>query len=279
MLAHVVLVVIGAAAPAAVRVPVDSERSTLDVTLCVLGVCDSDMSPIVGYLDVGLAPMADPATASLRDFDVQTARALHLYLSYGLLGKLDVLGTDLGMRHAQPGPDQPFVPIADGNFAFPNVPYLKRGTIQYQATGVVCSLLQGQGLPCSDTIDLAADPPAVMATVTGTIEIADGVVTLAGTMTFTQPLDPDNPSVGTITGTATLQGRAPLPRPGDFDGDADVDLSDFLVFQACFNGPNRPPAAAGCLEADLDAEGDVDLNDFLTFQACFNGPNRPPACR
>jgi hypothetical protein len=26
------------------------------------------------------------------------------------------------------------------------------------------------------------------------------------------------------------------------DGDTDVDLSDFAVFQDCFNGPNQPPA-------------------------------------
>jgi hypothetical protein len=67
------------------------------------------------------------------------------------------------------------------------------------------------------------------------------------------------------------------PRPGDFDHDCDVDLADFLVFQGCFNGPNRPYAATGCGDADFDSDGDVDLADFLRFQACFNGPNRPPA--
>lgn len=29
---------------------------------------------------------------------------------------------------------------------------------------------------------------------------------------------------------------------------------------------------------DFDLDGDVDLADFIVFQACFNGPNRPPAC-
>ena len=33
-----------------------------------------------------------------------------------------------------------------------------------------------------------------------------------------------------------------------------------------------------CTGADLDADGDVDLTDFGMFSACFNGPNRPPAC-
>ena len=67
--------------------------------------------------------------------------------------------------------------------------------------------------------------------------------------------------------------------PGDFDGDADVDLADFSGFQACFNGPNRPPANSGCVRADFDGDGDVDLTDFGVFQVCFNGPNRRTACQ
>ncbi len=69
----------------------------------------------------------------------------------------------------------------------------------------------------------------------------------------------------------------------DVDGDTDVDLTDFGMFQACFNGPNRPwppppldQQKCRCLDADTD--GDVDLADFGAFQACFNGPNRPPSC-
>jgi len=65
---------------------------------------------------------------------------------------------------------------------------------------------------------------------------------------------------------------------GDFDGDSDVDLADFVTFQACFNGPNRTPRGSGCGDADGDLDGDVDLADFAMFQACFHGPNRAPAC-
>lgn len=62
----------------------------------------------------------------------------------------------------------------------------------------------------------------------------------------------------------------------DFDGDADVDLTDFTHFQACFNGPNHAPATGDCADADTDVDADVDLTDFVHFQTCFNGPNRPP---
>jgi hypothetical protein len=66
----------------------------------------------------------------------------------------------------------------------------------------------------------------------------------------------------------------------DTDGDNDVDLVDFGVFQACFNGPNRPYASLDprCVCHDSDCDGDVDLTDYGQFQACFNGPNRPPLC-
>lgn len=79
----------------------------------------------------------------------------------------------------------------------------------------------------------------------------------------------------------TPRGRIVGPNgcaPGDCDADADVDLTDFLHFQACFNGPNRPATQLGCADADFDDDADVDLADFMVFQACFNGPNRPPAC-
>lgn len=67
-------------------------------------------------------------------------------------------------------------------------------------------------------------------------------------------------------------------RPSDFDGDFDVDLSDFSLFQLCYGGPNRPPTALCTVAADLDNDDDVDLADFGRFQACFNGANNPPAC-
>jgi hypothetical protein len=83
------------------------------------------------------------------------------------------------------------------------------------------------------------------------------------------------------TGALVAIGPACNTPPSDVDGDGDVDLADFLIFQACFNGPNRPvanPTDTRCACLDSEDDSDVDLADFLVFQGCFNGPNRAPGC-
>ena len=48
---------------------------------------------------------------------------------------------------------------------------------------------------------------------------------------------------------------------GDFDGDCDVDQSDYALFEQCASGPGVP-YAAGCGMRDGDGDGDVDQADF-----------------
>jgi len=154
-------------------------------------------------------------------------------------------------------------------------------------------------------IRVDADPPAITIAsptateyygcVTVSFSAADdwsGVANLSATLDG-QPVANDEEVCGLSVGPHTLTVTAAdglgntghesvefwiVPFPADLDGDGDVDLSDFGIFQSCFNGPNRSYAAGGCADADLDGDFDVDLSDFGMFQACFNGPNRPPAC-
>lgn len=61
--------------------------------------------------------------------------------------------------------------------------------------------------------------------------------------------------------------RAVLTKYGDFDGDCDVDLQDFVTLQASFGrdfdqGPHRPAI-------DYDGDQDADLNDFAAFAAAM----------
>jgi hypothetical protein len=76
--------------------------------------------------------------------------------------------------------------------------------------------------------------------------------------------------------------RAPVrsfeigPIPADLDNDGDVDMTDYLKFVSCYNGPNAPPAQPDCDAADFDTDGDADLLDYSHFLDCYNGPNNPP---
>jgi hypothetical protein len=63
-----------------------------------------------------------------------------------------------------------------------------------------------------------------------------------------------------------------VPR-SDFDGDNDVDLIDFGLFQRCFGGPGQE-VWEGCEIVDLDDDGDVDISDFGRFQRCMSGPGQ-----
>ena len=72
-----------------------------------------------------------------------------------------------------------------------------------------------------------------------------------------------------------------LRAPADFDGDGDVDRSDYDFFSNCVSGPAIPrPIGPVCLQADLDSDGDVDQVDFGLLQRCYSGRSAPadPTC-
>jgi len=67
--------------------------------------------------------------------------------------------------------------------------------------------------------------------------------------------------------------------PGDFDGDDDVDLTDFGLLQSCLSVMWQQ-ATPDCQAADLDGDQDVDQFDLARFLPCISGTNIPadPAC-
>ena len=77
---------------------------------------------------------------------------------------------------------------------------------------------------------------------------------------------PDTP-IGTIV---DVDG-CPKPVPGDFDGDGDVDLTDFAHMQLCLAG-SGVPTAADCGDADLNRNSAVDATDLALFRKCLSGP-------
>ncbi len=85
------------------------------------------------------------------------------------------------------------------------------------------------------------------------------------------------------TGSSTVMITVTMPpglAPGDFDGDNDVDQSDFSHLQVCLSGSGKPQSDPACPDADLDGDGDVDQSDHAVFSECISGANTPadPGC-
>jgi hypothetical protein len=59
---------------------------------------------------------------------------------------------------------------------------------------------------------------------------------------------------------------------GDYDGDSDVDLTDFGRLQICFGSLIDVCSDATCAHADLDGDCDVDLYDVKMFYLVRTGP-------
>lgn len=66
----------------------------------------------------------------------------------------------------------------------------------------------------------------------------------------------------------------------DYDGDGDVDQSDFGYFQRCITSVGVPQTDPTCEGTSLDSDADVDTVDLALFLGCMQGPNVPinPAC-
>ena len=90
---------------------------------------------------------------------------------------------------------------------------------------------------------------------------------------------PGVPSSYDVRRLADFGNELDLPDDGDYDGDGDIDLGDYDVFNDCFAGEGAPPAPTmpgvdpfGCLDVfDTDGDGDVDLSDFADLQGAFTG--------
>ena len=90
---------------------------------------------------------------------------------------------------------------------------------------------------------------------------------------------PGVPSTYDVRRLADFGNELDLPDDGDYDGDGDIDLGDYDVFNDCLAGEGVPPAPTmpgvdpfGCLDAfDTDGDGDVDLSDFADLQDAFTG--------
>ncbi|HSW46779.1 MAG TPA: immunoglobulin domain-containing protein, partial [Phycisphaerae bacterium] len=80
---------------------------------------------------------------------------------------------------------------------------------------------------------------------------------------------------GNTSNAATLA-VSPAGQPGDFDGDTDVDVSDFGVLQNCLAISN-PAGNPTCGPTDLSRDNIIDGQDVSLFVGCMSGSHIPAA--
>jgi hypothetical protein len=269
----VLLATPGFATPFAV--PIDPSQSVLYFELCVAGNCATDSSAVTGSVTIDLDSIDSPAQIWLYDFDLYLSDNLHWYLSWGIFGSLTADATGVAIHYAYPGTPLGPTPIIAGNFAFVDVPVNSEGVVTYHATGVPCYALQGAGLPCDGSQNLADQGTQIADQFGGTVTAQNRIVTLMSQIDVTTPLDPNNPSLGTfhVYGTALGQVYVPIPVvPGDLNCDGSVDfgdinpfvlyLSNFAAWQAAYS---NCPAANGDINGDGLYPDFGDINPFVAL--------------
>lgn len=250
----------GLAVAAPSRLTVNQSQSSVTVTLTLIGSSATDSSPVTGYYDAVFNSQSVPTTMGLTDFRAALTENLTLNINFGILGRFNSNANNLVILYANPpllfGP----VPITGNAVALTDVPTITQGTLVYNATGLVCTQMQSAGLLCVDNINLA-DQGVTNQTQSGTLSVNAGVATLSSSFDTTSPIDPDNPSLGTIRVQGTIVASGAILCPSDFNGDNVVDFFDYLDFVAAF--------ANGGPTADYNGDTVTDFFDYLDFVAQF----------
>ncbi len=191
---------------------IDPNASSARVELCILSECDSDTSPLEGFITAAFDCPDAPRDISLEDFAIRVRDNIDLHLDYGFLGDIFATGTGVAVLHV--GEPEPFAAMSGANFTVFGADYVKEGTIAYEATGIMCSTFQSFGYPCSANFILDTQPPAT-GDFSGTITVESTQIVLTGNFDIEEPLDPNNPDLGTIRLTASLRAVAARPSTAD----------------------------------------------------------------
>jgi hypothetical protein len=234
----------------------------------MLNTCSSDSSPVAGSASIKINPILGPTSLAICDFDFALTQSIDLYLSWGILGHITATGQNISM-HFPPG--QPCLPpttVSGSSFTYAGVPADEQGIVSYTATGVPCSLLTSSGKPCTDTIDLA-DQGTSTGNMNGTVTVSPSRA-LRVTMypNYTGPIDPNNPSLGTMTITGTVVCTATIPLRADADLNGVINgldsqkFLDVMIAPDAFTWRDR-------FVVDMNDDDIYDLADVQLFVACL----------
>jgi len=263
-------------APAAMAEPafditLNQAQSSVSATLTVQGQSSSDSSPVTGGMRVRLNSAGAPTAIELHDFNFSATQPLDFNIIFRVftipVGSIVVNASNISVEYATPGIVEGPVPISATNFAFTDVPADSSGTASYNATGIICTLLGSQSppQPCSGMLDLAETGTQNASTLPGTITIVGRTATIAGSINISGPLDPANPSLGSLAISGVFVGTGQVPYcPGDFDLSGTVGVPDIFAFLSAW--------FAGLPSADLDGIPGIGVPDIFTFLSRWFAP-------
>ena len=258
-------------------VPIDPSQSILYCQLCIAGSCDTESSSVTGTVTIDLNSIGEPTQIWLHDFHLYLTNNPHWYISWGWLGSFTADATGVAIHYGAPGTVMGPVPITADAFTFYDVPTNAEGVLTYHAVGLPCAALQGAGLPCDDTRNLAEQGTQTADQFGGTVTSQNRIVTLMTQIDVTSPLDPNYPDLGSVHVYGTVRGEVYVPDPvvpGDLNCDGVVGFGDINPFVLRLSNPSAYfsqfpdcPNANG----DISGDGAVDFADINPFVALLSG--------
>ena len=264
-------VVPAALAEPAFDVTLNQAQSSVTATLTVQGQSSTDSSPVIGSMRIRLDSVGVPTSIELHDFIFSATQPLDfniIFRVFGIpVGSIVVNASNISVQYASPGVVEGPVPISATNFSFTDVPSNSSGTASYNATGTVCTLLQAQTppQPCSGMFDLAEAGTQNASALPGSVVLNGRTATVSGTISISGPLDPANPSLGSLAISGVFVGTGQVPYcPGDFNQSGSVGVPDIFAFLSAW--------FAGLPSADLDGAPGIGVSDIFAFLGLWFAP-------
>lgn len=197
---------------APVHLVVDTNLSTIRVSIDAFGKRDTQETKISGVVEAELDPLPVPSQIAIGDFSMRTVQRMNFSLDFSFLGNATAKVNDLQLTRIETPVPPAFVPLSGtGVFAVDNVRYQTFGDGSYALTGLPCSAAQSSGRECQDAVDFDSGPPGTISQMSGKAEVKDGKVRLQIEYFFSQPLDPQTPDFATVSGPVTLVAMGDLP--------------------------------------------------------------------
>jgi hypothetical protein len=204
------LATLTSAAP--LQLTLDTNLSTIRVSIDAFGQRDTQQTKLAGEIQVEVAPASAPTQIAVGDFSMRTVEGMNFSINFGLLGKATAKVNDLELTRIETPVPLQYVPLsATGGFAVENLRYRTFGDGSYALSGLPCSLAQGSGRECNDSVDFDSGPPGTIGQMTGKLVVNEGKLRLEIEYFFSQPLDPQTPDFATVSGPVTIVATGELP--------------------------------------------------------------------